>query len=47
MVFLRIILGFILSKEGNVMDPKKVEDLVMPIPITLRRSKFSMGWHNS
>jgi hypothetical protein len=47
MVFLRITLGFILSKEGNVMDPKKVEALVMPILITLRRSKFSMGWHNS
>ncbi len=28
------------------MDPKKVEALVMPIPITLKRSKFSMGWHS-
>jgi len=31
MVFSRIMLGFILSKEGKVMDPKKVDALV-PIP---------------
>jgi hypothetical protein len=36
MVFSRIILGFILSKESKVMDPKKVEALInMPIPINL------------
>ncbi len=35
MVFLRTILSFIMSKEGKVMDPKKVEALVnMPIPTT-------------
>jgi hypothetical protein len=35
MVFLGNILGFIMSKEGKVMDPKKVEALVnMPIPTT-------------
>jgi len=35
MVFLGIILGFTVSKEGKVMDPKKVKALVnMPIPIT-------------
>jgi hypothetical protein len=28
MVFSRTILGFIMSKEGKVMDPKKVEVLV-------------------
>ncbi len=28
MVFSRTILGFIMSKEGKVMDPKKVETLV-------------------
>jgi hypothetical protein len=32
MVFLRIILGFIISKKGKVIDPKKVQALVsMPI----------------
>jgi hypothetical protein len=35
MIFSRTILGFIISKEGKVMDPKKVEALVnMPVPIT-------------
>jgi hypothetical protein len=35
MVFSRIILRFILSKKGKVMDPKKVEASVnMSIPIT-------------
>jgi hypothetical protein len=28
MVFSRTILGFIMSKEGKIMDPKKVEVLV-------------------
>jgi hypothetical protein len=32
MVFLRTILGFIISKKGKVIDPKKVQALVsMPI----------------
>ncbi len=35
MVFSRTILGFIVSKEGKVMDPKKVEALVnMQVPTT-------------
>ncbi len=35
MVFSRTILGFIVSKKGKVMDPKKVEALVnMPVRIT-------------
>ncbi len=34
MMFSRTILGFIVSKEGKIMDPKKVEALInMPIPI--------------
>jgi hypothetical protein len=35
MVFLGTILGFIVFKEGKVMDPKKVEALVnMSVPTT-------------
>jgi hypothetical protein len=35
MIFSRTILGFIIFKEGKVMDPKKVEALVnMLVPIT-------------
>jgi hypothetical protein len=35
MVFLGTILGFIVSKEGKVMDPKKVEALInMLVPTT-------------
>ena len=35
MVFLGTILSFIVSKEGKVMDPKKVEAFVnMLVPIT-------------
>jgi hypothetical protein len=35
MVFSQTILGFLVSKEGKVMDPKKVTALVnMPIPTT-------------
>jgi hypothetical protein len=34
MVFSRMILGFIVSKEGKVLDPKKIQAIVqMPIPI--------------
>jgi len=34
MVFLRTILGFTMSKEGKVMDPKKVETLVNMLILT-------------
>jgi hypothetical protein len=35
MVFSRTILGFIVSKDGKVMDPKKVEALInMLVPTT-------------
>jgi hypothetical protein len=35
MVFLGTILGFILSRKGKVMDPKKVEALInMLVPTT-------------
>jgi hypothetical protein len=34
MVFSRTMLGFIISKEGKVMDPKKVEALVNMLVLT-------------
>jgi hypothetical protein len=44
MVFSRTILGFIVSKEGKVMDPKKVETLVhMPIPTTPQDIQIGMA----
>jgi hypothetical protein len=47
MVFSGTILNFLVSKEGKVMDPKKVEALVnMLVLTTPNRSKFSMGGHN-
>jgi hypothetical protein len=34
MVFSRMILGFIVSKKGKLLDPKKIQAIVqMPIPI--------------
>jgi hypothetical protein len=34
MVFSKMILGFIVSKEGKLLDPKKIQAIVqMPIPI--------------
>jgi hypothetical protein len=33
MVFVGLILGFIVSKEGKILDPKKVQAIVnMPVP---------------
>jgi hypothetical protein len=33
MVFSRLILGFIVSKEGKLLDPKKVQAIMsMPLP---------------
>jgi hypothetical protein len=49
MVFSRTILGFIVSKEGEIVDPKKVKSLVnMLVPTTPppNISKFWMEWHN-
>jgi hypothetical protein len=44
MVFSRTILGFIMSKKGKIMDPKKVEALInMPIPTTPQEIQVSNG----
>jgi hypothetical protein len=44
MIFSRTILGFIISKEGKVMDPKKVETLVnMPALITPQQIQVFNG----
>jgi hypothetical protein len=44
MVFLATILGFIISKEGKVMDLKKVEAFVnMPILTTHQEIQVSNG----
>jgi len=37
-----------MSKEGKLMDPKKVEALINnQYLLPPKRSKFSMDWHNS
>jgi hypothetical protein len=33
MVFLRMILGFIISKEGKLSDPKKIQAMVNMPPL--------------
>ncbi len=44
MVFSRTILGFIVSKEGKVMDPKKFETLItMLIPTTRQEIQIFNG----
>jgi hypothetical protein len=44
MVFAGTLLGFIVSKEGKVMDPKKVEALVnMLVPITSQEIQVFNG----
>jgi hypothetical protein len=47
MVFSRTILGFIVSKEGKLPNPKKIQTIVnMPPPRIHNRFKYLMGWHN-
>jgi hypothetical protein len=44
MVYSRIILGFIVSKEGKTLDPKKIETLVkMPVPKTPQEIQMFNG----
>jgi hypothetical protein len=44
MVFSKTIIGFIVFKEGKVMDTKKVEALInIPIPITLQQIQVFNG----
>ncbi len=41
-----MILGFIVSKEGKLLDPKKIEAITnMPIPRNPQQIQYSMGWH--
>jgi hypothetical protein len=44
MVYFGTILGFIVSKEGNTIDPKKIEALIkMPIPQTPQEIQMFKG----
>jgi len=44
MVFLGMILGFIISKEQKLPDPKKIQAIInMPPP---KNPQQKMGWHN-
>jgi hypothetical protein len=44
MVFSGTILGFTVSKEGKIMDPKKVKALInMPIPTTPQQIQVFNG----
>jgi hypothetical protein len=47
MVCFKIILRFIVSKDGKTLDLRKIKALVkMLVPKNLRRFKFSMEWHS-
>jgi hypothetical protein len=47
MVYYGTIIGFIVSKEGNTLDPKKIKALIkMLVPETPQEFKCSMEWHN-
>jgi hypothetical protein len=46
-VFSRTVLGFLVSKKGKIMDPKKVEVYkICEYLVPHIKSKFSKGWHN-
>jgi hypothetical protein len=46
MVFSRMNLGFITSKEGKPLDPNKIQAIVnMPPPKNPQLFKYSMVWH--
>jgi hypothetical protein len=45
MVFLRTILGFIVSKEGKILDPKKIQAIInMPPPKNPQEIQSSIQW---
>ncbi len=47
MVFSRTILGFIVSKEGKLPNPKKIQAIVNMPPLRVHNKfKYSMGWHS-
>jgi chemotaxis signal transduction protein len=44
MVFSRMILGFIISKERKLLNPKKIQTILnMPPPKIPNKLKYSMG----
>jgi hypothetical protein len=46
-IVLGMILGFIVSKEGKILNPKKIQTIVnMPTYESPTKFKYSMGWHN-
>jgi len=46
MVYSKITLGFIISKKGQLLNPKKIHAIVnMPILEINNRSKCFMAWH--
>jgi len=42
-----VILGYVVAKEGKLLDSKKISTIIhMPTPKNLRTFMFSMAWHN-
>ncbi len=42
-----MILGFIVSKESKLLNPKKIQAIInMLPPKNPQQIKYSMGWHN-
>jgi hypothetical protein len=44
MVFLRIILGFIVSKEGKLLDPKKIQVIGKHVTTYESTTNSSIQW---
>jgi hypothetical protein len=40
-------IGFIISKEGKLLNPKKIQVIVnMPPPKNPQQFRYSIGWHS-
>jgi hypothetical protein len=47
MVFSRMILGFIVSRERKLLDPIKIQAIVNMPPLKIHNKfKYSMVWYN-